>query len=227
MKRRLCFITLLLTINANAATYFFTWADTNTSDVVSNIAVSLAKGSALWGTNVDGTITNRSANGVAIKGSLVATNNTDYIGLLNFPADLGGPFVDIGITSATSNGTKIGYTNRIDGVDLERLYATSDGAGSFTAPTVEYPFGVSSLRSNLVAPTSITAPLTTVNWTNPINAKIEVYIDNSGVTGTAIKKNGATIFTSLVGDVTIGLQSGEFISLTYSIGTPSIKWSPF
>jgi hypothetical protein len=82
------------------------------------------------------------------------------------------------------------------------------------------------LLSNLVAPTSITAPATTVNWTNPINANIEVYIDNSGVTGTSIKKNGTQIFSSLIGDVTIGLQPNETINLTYTVGTPSIKWSP-
>lgn len=86
--------------------------------------------------------------------------------------------------------------------------------------------GFSTFTSNLLAPTGITAPATTVKWTNPIPENIEVYIDNSGVTGTAIQKNGTTIFTSLVGDVTIGLQRGEFISLTYSVGTPSIKWSP-
>lgn len=86
--------------------------------------------------------------------------------------------------------------------------------------------GISTLLSNMVAPTSITAPLTTVNWTNPINADIEVYIDNSGVTGTSIKKNGTQIFSSLIGDVTIGLQPNETINLTYTVGTPSIKWSP-
>lgn len=91
---------------------------------------------------------------------------------------------------------------------------------------VEAGGGISTLLSNTLAPTSITAPATTVNWTNPIQACIEVYIDNSGVTGTSIKKNGTQIFSSLIGDVTIGLQKNEFISLTYTVGTPSIKWSP-
>jgi len=112
-------------------------------------------------------------------------------------------------------------------------------AGGFVPPALSLPTravnlgglltatnGISTLLSNLVAPTSITAPLTTVNWTNPINADIEVYIDNSGVTGTSIKKNGTQIFSSLIGDVTIGLQPNETINLTYTVGTPSIKWSP-
>ena len=94
------------------------------------------------------------------------------------------------------------------------------GVASFTN-------GVASYRSNAIAPTSITAPLTTVNWTNTINVNIQVYIDNSGVTGTAIKKNGTQIFSSLVGDVTLGLQPGEYMSLTYTLGTPVITWSPF
>lgn len=100
------------------------------------------------------------------------------------------------------------------------------GSGTNGMDYIVLTNGWTSIRSNLLAPTSITAPATTVNWTNPIDSTIEVYIDNSGVTGTAIKKNNTTIFTSLVGDVTIGLQSGEYISLTYTIGTPSIKWSP-
>lgn len=87
--------------------------------------------------------------------------------------------------------------------------------------------GLASFRSNSIAPFAITAPATTVPWTNPINMNIQVYIDNSGVTGTAINKNGGQIFSSLVGDVTIGLQPNEYISLTYTIGTPVIKWSPF
>ena len=86
---------------------------------------------------------------------------------------------------------------------------------------------VGSYRSNAIGPTSITAPATTVNWTNPINANIQVYIDNSGVTGTAIKKNGTQIFSSLVGDVTLELQPQEYFSMTYTLGTPVVTWSPF
>lgn len=86
--------------------------------------------------------------------------------------------------------------------------------------------GFASFRSNSIAPFSFTFPATTVNWTNPINSDIEVYIDNSGVTGTSFKKNGTQIFSSLVGDVTVGLQPGEYLSATYSVGVPVARWSP-
>lgn len=133
------------------------------------------------------------------------------------------------VTLATTGGQTIGNNSTLTSITI--------GPGQFMnvqGNTLNWnqiggsilPGGVSTLLSNTLAPTSITAPLTTVNWTNPINADIEVYIDNSGVTGTSIKKNGTQIFSSLVGDVTIGLQPNEFISLTYTIGTPSIKWSP-
>jgi hypothetical protein len=103
------------------------------------------------------------------------------------------------------------------------FYGTNDTLANRISGTIA---GVGSYRSNAIGPVSFTFPATTVNWTNPINANIEVYIDNSGVTGTAIKKNGTQLFSSLVGDVTIGLQPGEYLSATYSVGTPTARWSP-
>lgn len=133
---------LVLAIPAKAVTYQYTWADTNTSEIVTNIAKSLATNAVLqnmlWGTNTaEGTITNRGVNGVKIQGSLTATNNTAFIGLLNFPADLGGPFIDISVTAATAGGTKIGYTNRVDGLDLMRVFANSVGDGTITNASVD------------------------------------------------------------------------------------------
>jgi hypothetical protein len=88
---------------------------------------------------------------------------------------------------------------------------------------------LSTSLSNKLAPTAITFPATTVNWTNTQSFKIVVYIDNAGVTGTTIKKNGATISSTLMttGMATIDLQSGDYFSETYTIGTPTAKWSPF
>ena len=86
---------------------------------------------------------------------------------------------------------------------------------------------ISTLRSNLLAPTAITFPNSTVNWTNPLNCNIELYIDNTAVTGTAIKKNGTQIFGGLSNDVIIHLQPGEYFSETYSVGTPVGTYSPF
>jgi hypothetical protein len=87
--------------------------------------------------------------------------------------------------------------------------------------------GVASKVGNLAAPTSITFPATTVTWTNTQAYNIQVYINNAGVTGTLIKKNGTTISTSVTGNITIGLQPGEYFSETYTVGTPVGTWSPF
>lgn len=86
--------------------------------------------------------------------------------------------------------------------------------------------GISTRLSNTLAPTSITFPATTVNWTNTFAFNIEMYVDNPTVTGTAFNKNGTTIFTSLAGDITLQLQPGEYFSETYTVGTPTGKWSP-
>lgn len=108
------------------------------------------------------------------------------------------------------------------------------GQGTFNGGTSNYlggvtisQSGIGSTLSNLSAPTSFTFPATTVNWTNPITTSIEVYIDNGAVTGTAIKKNGTTISSSVTGDANLGLQPGEYFSETYTVGTPTGKWSPF
>lgn len=96
---------------------------------------------------------------------------------------------------------------------------SSNGVNTFT-------YGVLTLVSNTVAPTSLSFPLTTVNWTNPVAYNIEVYINNATVTGSAIKKNGATIFSSVTGDCTFNLQKGEYFSETYTVGSPTATWSP-
>jgi len=87
--------------------------------------------------------------------------------------------------------------------------------------------GYLSLCSNLIAPTSITFPATTVKWTNNIGVNIEIYIDNTGVTGTALFKNGGQIFGSILpADPSFHLQPGEYFSETYTTGTPTAKFSP-
>lgn len=102
------------------------------------------------------------------------------------------------------------------------------GTNLIVRGTITATNGVASYRSNSIAPTTITFPATTVNWTNPISTSIQLYIDNTGVTGTAIKKNGGTIGVPLIGSmVTIGLQPNEYFSVTYTAGTPVGSWSPF
>lgn len=135
----------------------------------------------------------------------------------------------------SSDGASMLVTNSLNGgYTLMESNKLTTGSGTFNGGTSNYlggvtisQSGIGSTRSNLLAPTSFTFPATTVNWTNPITTSIEVYIDNGGITGTAIKKNGTTISSSVVGDATLGLQPGEYFSETYTVGTPTGKWSPF
>jgi len=100
-------------------------------------------------------------------------------------------------------------------------------SGSASAASGTFTNGVSSLSSNKLAPTSISFPATGANWTNTNTFCIEVYINNNTVTGSAIAKNGTTIFTAVTGDCTFHLQNGETFSETYTVGTPTATWSPF
>jgi hypothetical protein len=88
--------------------------------------------------------------------------------------------------------------------------------------------GFASTGSNALALASITFPATTVNWTYTFGKNIFVFIDNAGVTGTALKINGTQIASSLLvtGDTIIPLQPGEYFSETYTIGTPVAVWKP-
>lgn len=79
---------------------------------------------------------------------------------------------------------------------------------------------------NLDTPTAITFPATTVPWTNTIGYRIELVIDENGVTGSAIKKNGTTICTTPSGMSTFSLRPGEYFSETYTIGNPTATYVP-
>jgi hypothetical protein len=102
------------------------------------------------------------------------------------------------------------------------------GSGSFSG-TITATNGVASYSSNTLALTSISFPATTVNWTNTLGKSIYVFINNAGVTGTALKINGTQIASTLLvtGDTMIPLQPGEYFSETYSAGTPTAVWKPF
>ncbi len=75
------------------------------------------------------------------------------------------------------------------------------------------------------APTAITFPASDTPWTNTTGVIIELYIDNVGITGTAIKKNGVQILGGLITGYTLMLRPGDYFSETYTIGTPSAKYS--
>lgn len=103
---------------------------------------------------------------------------------------------------------------------------TVTAAGDIAARNLNLTGGMSTLRSNKLAPTAITFPATTVPWTNNQTCNIELYIDNTGVTGSVLTKNGTTIASGLVTFLTLGLQPGEYFSETYTVGTPTARWSP-
>jgi hypothetical protein len=93
--------------------------------------------------------------------------------------------------------------------------------------------GVTSFSRNLVAPVAISVTATPFNFTNSSAGgtggtnNINVFVDGSGVTG-SVGLNGTTIFSALVGaDATVPLQPGEYVTITYSVGTPVMKWKPF
>src|ERR1035437_1585114 len=88
--------------------------------------------------------------------------------------------------------------------------------------------GVASYASNTLALASIVFPATTVNWTNTFGKNIFMFINNAGVTGTALYINGTQIASTLLvtGDTMIPLQPGEYFSETYTVGTPVAVWKP-
>lgn len=157
--------------------------------------------------------------------SITATNGTDYIGLLNFPADLGGAFIDLSVTAATANTVKIGYTNRLDGNDVTRTYATSDGAGGISIPSFDVPAGIASLRSNTVALFAITLGASPYTWVNTNSCNGFVLV--AGGTVSAVTLNGTALPTAfLAGSDTLPMQKGESVVFTYTVA-PTVLFKPF
>ena len=151
-----------------------------------------------------------------------ATVNKGYFGLSGTGALITGMASgDIGLRTAQSI-----FFSTDGGTTAAAKIAATTGVATFT-PTTVFSNSVASLKSNLVAPTSFTFPATTVNWTNPLTCNIEVYIDNFGVTGTVVKKNGGQISSGISQFMSFGLQSGEYFSETYTVGSPTGTYSPF
>ena len=84
--------------------------------------------------------------------------------------------------------------------------------------------GITSLSSNLLAPSSITIGASPVNWTNTFSKNVAVYVDGVSVTGT-VAINGGTIFNT-IGQNTVLLEPNEYVTISYTIGTPTAKWKP-
>lgn len=86
--------------------------------------------------------------------------------------------------------------------------------------------GFATLTNAAVAPASITFPATTVPWTNTFGINITLFIDNNTVTGTAVSLNGQQIFSGLTSDLPLAMKPGDYFSETYTVGTPTARWTP-
>lgn len=158
---------------------------------------------------------------------------------------------NLAATSATVLGVKVatvgGATTSGDipiwngGTELNTAGTalTSDFAGNMVAKsiisktTIAATNGVVSNSRLLLAPVVISVTGSPFNFTNSSAGgaggtnNVFVFVDGSGVTG-SVGLNGTTIFSSLAGaDATVPLQPGEYVTVTYSIGTPVMKWKPF
>lgn len=141
------------------------------------------------------------------------------------------------LTNESRNLVFSSTTNRL-GVNVNADFFWGNGAGltGLPNPTNQADVVSNALvtyvntffnRSNRLAPTTFTFPSSTVNWTNTNSFAIEVYIDCTGVTGSSVTKNGQQIFSGLTADMTIGLQPGETFSVSYSLGSPTGRFSPY
>lgn len=167
---------------------------------------------------------------------LFALNGNTVAGFESLVYGTGGGNPDFALISPASHAMRFNESDTLSTItgddNLSLVVTSGSGTMNVIAPAINFQSlltltnGISTLRSNKLAPQSITFPATTVPWTNNIGYNIEVYIDNAAVTGTAISKNGTTIFSGLSADITIGLQPGEYFAETYTVGTPSAKWSP-
>lgn len=110
---------------------------------------------------------------------------------------------------------------------------TNSFSGNEKMDSALFTNGIVTVNSNGLALNQITFPATTAKWTNTVANTVSpvrnifLYIDNTGVTGTSMSKNGTVIASSVVaGDMMIAMKPGDFFSETYTVGTPVAKWEP-
>jgi hypothetical protein len=119
-------------------------------------------------------------------------------------------------------------TNRVGASSLEGVHFNNPTNGTpayamaFGAWLKPY-YGFNPYLTPYLTPQTFPFPGTTVNWTNIYPSPVNVFIDNTGITGTAIKKNGVQYYGS-VPSVTLPLNPGEYFSETYTVGTPVGSW---
>jgi len=97
-----------------------------------------------------------------------------------------------------------------------------------TAGLVKGTNGLATFSRNKLAPLAIAVGASPFSFTNSFGTNnITIYVDGAGVTG-SVGINGATVFSALAGaDLPLTIQPGEWITVTYTIGTPVMNWKPF
>lgn len=207
---------------------YFTTIDT--FDFAISATSFIGNGSALTsltGANVTGTVDQANVAGFASNAGGLTTGdqltNAVFVRTDIYTVEVQPPFVWSGDGSLITNINDAGLS-----ANVARLNATQKFTGVNTMTNAAGLIGGSWVGgvSNLLAPSAITFPATTVNWTNTTGRTVSVFIDNSGVTGSATKINGTQVYSSLVGDIFFILQPNETFSETYTIGTPSGKIKP-
>lgn len=234
---------------ANPLNGNITIGNSNGSVFLTNFSISAAAMTMAAGTgspaNVfaignDSLLVDRSGNVTAGSGGLgntgifraarhiaTAYNSDQYLNGLGYGmgSDASG---DINFNSTDGQAVYIGGgTLASIGSQGQRTTWGTDGITNTLPVFSNMGFGGS--RSNKLALAAITFPATTVPWTNTLNVDVVVYIDNTGVVGTAVKQDGTQIFGTVLANtfLTICLQRGEYFSETYTVGTPSATWHPF
>lgn len=94
-----------------------------------------------------------------------------------------------------------------------------------TISPIPSDFGFASAAAKGAAPTAITAGASPYTWTNTNGVNTQVFM--SGGTVSAIAYNGGAISGTLAGTVTVILQPGETVTVTYAVAPVIFKFKKF
>lgn len=211
--------------------------DGNTVGVSSVVAIGHANTCNSQNGGSVGTSVNVTGNGSFAFGNSITipTAATESVAIGHAANVSGANSINIGggNTVSGTNSVQLGYatTSQVNSNEMrwnDGKVWSIDGNQKVEkfAGYVQATNGYASFQSNLLAPSSITFPATTVNWTNSTGRNIFVFIDNTAVTGTSVAINGTTVFSGLSLDLMLPLQPGEYFSETYTVGTPAAKIKP-
>lgn len=230
---------LTSTLNANGLTNYPGIADTSTTRTISRFAgdnvkivIDRTSGQTFYD-SVGNANTVINPSGLTLNTGIFTGNGS---GLTNTslgtitPTNAGFSILIRSTNGAgVAGGQVIGYAFSVDtnlAMTISDTNAGTTGGGTNPLVIIYAPLATAAL--NKAAPSSITFPATTVNWTNTTGYNLFLFIDNTGVTGTAIRVNGQQIFGSILPtDFILPLQAGEYFSETYSIGTPTARSKPY